>query len=90
MKMKEGLERYRPELGDPGEWFRKCATEVAVFCNHKKVSTLKKIKEQYSHVTTITNYIIKKSTTLYNSRLIKYRVYSLKNIFLCIITRSDN
>jgi DNA topoisomerase-1 len=57
MKMKEGLERYRPELGDPGEWFRKCATEVAVFCNHKKVSTLKKIKEQYSHVTTITNYI---------------------------------
>jgi DNA topoisomerase-1 len=57
MKMKEGLDRYSRGMGDPGEWFRKCAMEVAVFCNHKKISTMRRVREQYSHITTITNYI---------------------------------
>lgn len=46
-----------PSQPDPLTWFKKCATEVAVFCNHKKISTLKKVKEQYSPTTSITNYI---------------------------------
>lgn len=38
--------------------FKKCVTEVAVFCNHKRISSIKKVKsEQYSPTTSITNYI---------------------------------
>lgn len=38
--------------------FKRCVTEVAVFCNHKRVSSMKKVKcEQYSPTTSITNYI---------------------------------
>lgn len=57
MKMKEALEEYRARVDDPVEYFRRCATEVAIFCNHKKISTLRKSREQYSPSTTITNYI---------------------------------
>jgi len=57
IKMREGLDRYRPELGCPVDWFRKCATEVAAFCNHKKISTLKKTRDQFSPSTAMTNYI---------------------------------
>jgi DNA topoisomerase-1 len=42
MKMKEYLEAYRPGVDNPGDFFRKGVTEVAVFCNHKKISTLRK------------------------------------------------
>jgi len=57
MKMKEQLEKYRPGVDEPGDFFRKGVTEVAVFCNHKKISTLRKSREQYSPATTMTNYI---------------------------------
>lgn len=57
MKMKESLDRYRPERDHPLEFFRKCATDVAIYCNHKKISSIRRAREQYSPSTTITNYI---------------------------------
>jgi DNA topoisomerase IB len=57
MKMKENLEGFRGGRDNPVEFFRKCATEVAVFCNHKKISSIRRAREQYSPATTITNYI---------------------------------
>lgn len=57
-KFKEYIDKYSGgETGDAVKWFKKSATEVAVFCNHKRISPLKKIKEQYSPTTSITNYI---------------------------------
>jgi DNA topoisomerase I len=64
-RFKDAIYRYRSKEVISGRnysedfvaWFKKCATEVAVFCNHKKISTLKKVKEQYSPTTSITNYI---------------------------------
>jgi hypothetical protein len=51
------VREYSPRHGDPVVWFKKCVMEVAVFCNHKRISTLRKRQEQYSPVTSITNYI---------------------------------
>jgi hypothetical protein len=51
------VNRYSPRDGDPVTWFKKCVMEIAVFCNHKRISTLRKRQEQYSPVTSITNYI---------------------------------
>jgi DNA topoisomerase IB len=51
------IKEYSPNDADPVSWFKKCVMEVAVFCNHKRISTLRKRQEQYSPVTSITNYI---------------------------------
>lgn len=44
-------------IDDAVAWFRRCAMDVAVFCNHKKVSAIKKSREDYCTSTSVTNYI---------------------------------
>jgi hypothetical protein len=56
-RFKQSVNEYRPSRGDPLSWFKRCVMEVAVFCNHKRISTLRKRQEQYSPITSITNYI---------------------------------
>lgn len=57
-KFKDCIDKYRGgSTADAVAWFKKSATEVAIFCNHKRLSPLKRIKEQYSPTTSITNYI---------------------------------
>jgi DNA topoisomerase-1 len=56
-KFRELIYKYRQGRDNPVEWFKKCATEVAVYCNHKKISTINKAMEKYSPTTSITNYI---------------------------------
>jgi len=59
MRFKEMINASKPSSEQEAvNLFKKCVTEVAIFCNHKRISSMKKIKyEQYTPTTSITNYI---------------------------------
>lgn len=59
MRFKEMIHATKPaDEREAINLFKKCVTEVAIFCNHKRISSIKKVKsEQYSPTTSITNYI---------------------------------
>lgn len=55
--MRRKLSEYKPSDNiTPSLWFKKCATEVAVFCNHKRTG-ISSVKAQPATSTTLTNYI---------------------------------
>jgi len=67
-KFREAVNKYKPSSTiSPIDWFKKCALEVAVFCNHKRAgSTIKRSRlergggggdDKFSPTTSMTNYI---------------------------------
>ena len=62
-KFQEAINKYKLSTTiTPIDWFKKCALEVAVFCNHKRAgSTIKRSRlekdDKFSPTTSMTNYI---------------------------------